>query len=246
MSSSPAEPDPQDPSPGTLWARLRPRVLKTALALGAILMLYLAFEAGRYAAGYSIVSAMHQRAMLRADIAKLKASDKALRSRVIRLETRTAGHRHEVQVVTQTISDLQARIARQAVKLAFYRNIVARGAPRIGLRIGEVHLSSGKLPLHYVVNISLLRADRPDGSVSGTMELSVDGRGPDGTTLTDRALTGKRSDQAYHFRYYQEIQEDVVLPPGFRPGHLTVTVHSHRSDTAPLTQTYPWSAISTP
>ena len=246
MSLSPPEPHPQGPSPGIPWARLRGGALKIVLALGALLVLYLVFEAGRYAAGYSILSAMHQRTMLRADIAKLKASNQALRSHVIRLETLDAGHRHEVQVVTQTISDLQARIARQAVKLAFYRNIVARGSPPIGLRIGEVHLSSGKLPLHYIVNISLLRADRPDGSVSGTVDLTVDGQGPEGTTLKDQALTGKPSDVAYHFRYYQEIQEDVVLPPGFRPARLTVTVHSHRSDIAPLTQTYPWSAISTP
>lgn len=245
MSSTPAEPH-TDAGPGRPWARLRPTALKSVLALAALLALYLVFETGRYVAGYSILAAMHQRAALQADITRLKASNQALQTRVVKLETLGADHRHEVQAVTQTISDLQARIARQAVKLDFYRNIAVKGAPPAGLRIGEVRLSSGKLPLHYVVNVSLLRADRPDGTVSGTVDLSVEGQGPDGTTLNNRMLTGQRSDLAYRFRYYQQIQEDLVLPPGFRPAQLTVTVRSHRKDIAPLTQTYPWSAVSSP
>ena len=220
--------------------------MRAVLALGGLLVLYLVFEAGRYVAGYSILSAMHQRAELQANIATLKASNEALQDHVIRLETLDAGHRHEIQVVTRTISDLQARIARQSVKLAFYRNIVTKGTPPVGLRIGEVRLSSGKMPLHYVVHVSLLRADRPDGTVSGTVDFSVDGESSNGTVLNNRALTGERSDLAYDFRYYQQIQQDLVLPPGFKPAHLTVTVRSGRKDIAPLTQTYPWSAISTP
>lgn len=246
MPADPSPSPPQEPGPDLRWTRLRCTARKIGVALGVLLALYGVFETGRYVAGYSIVSALHERTRLRSDIARLKASNRALRAHVIRLDTLDAGHRHEVEVVTQTISDLQARISRQALKLAFYRNIVARGTPPIGLRIGEVRLSSGKRPLHYVVNISLLRADRPDGSVSGTVKLSIDGQGPDGTTLSDRVLTGQRSDLAYRFRYYQEIQEHVVLPPGFKPARLTVTVQSHRQDIAPLTQTYPWSAISSP
>ncbi len=246
MPLSPAESHPQGPGSGMRWTRLRPAVTRMVLALLALLVLYLVFETGRYVAGYSILSAMHQRAALQADIAKLKASNQTLQAHVIRLETLDAGHRHEVQLVTQTISDLQARIARQSVKLAFYRNIVAKGTPPIGMRIGEVRLSSGKTPLHYVVHVSLLRADRPDGTVSGTVDFSVGGEGPNGTALSNQALTGQRSDLAYHFRYYQQMREDLVLPPGFRPARLTVTVRSSRKDIAPLIQTYPWSAISTP
>ncbi len=244
MSLRTAESHPPGHGPGMQWAR--PRAIRTALALGALLVLYLAFETGRYDAGYSILSAMHQRAALQARIAKLNASNRTLQAQVVRLETLDAGHRHEVQVVTQTISDLQARIARQSVKLAFYRNILAKGTPPIGLRIGEVRLSSGKMPLHFVVHLSLLRADRPDGTVSGTVDFSVAGEDPNGAALSNQSLTGRRADLAYRFRYYQQLQDGLVLPPGFRPAQLTVTVRSSRKDIAPLTQTYPWSAISTP
>ena len=225
---------------------LRPTAARTIAGIVAALILYLAFEAGRYMAGYNVISAMHQRAELTDDIARLRAAKRALQAQVVGLQTLNAGREREDEVVTRTISALQGKIARQAEKLAFYRGVVARGTPPIGLRIGEVRLSSGKLPLHFMVNVSLLRADRPDGNVSGTVDLSVDGQGPDGTRLSNLLLTGNRSDLSYRFRYYQELREDVVLPPGFKPARLTVTVRSSRKDIAPLSETYLWSAISAP
>ena len=246
MPGSSAEQIPGDPPVGTKWANLRPTATRTVLGIAAIIALYLAFETGRYVAGYNVISAMHERARLTADLAHFKAANRALQARVVELQTLNAGHQREDEVVTRTLSDLQGQIARQAEKLAFYRGVVAQGTPPIGLRIGEVRLSSGKLPLHYRVNISLLRADRPDGNVSGTVELTVDGQGPDGTALSGQALTGSRSALTYQFRYYQELTEALVLPPGVRPAQLTVTVRSNRKDIAPLTQAYPWNAISGP
>ena len=219
--------------------------MRIGLALGALLVLYLTFELGRYSAGYSILAAVHEHAVLAADIERLQHTQRTLEARVAELQTFNAGHAHAEEVVTHTIAQLQAQIARQSEKLAFYRGVVAQGAPPIGLRVGEVLLSPGKRPLHYRVDISLLRTDRPDGEVSGTVSLTADGRGPGGTTLGNQALLGKPTLQ-YRFRYYQEFKEDLVLPPGFSPAHLTVTVRSGHPNVAPLIQTYPWSAVSVP
>lgn len=236
-------PAPGAQNPGRPWQR---RGAKIALALGAALVLYVAFEIGRSTAGYSILESMHEHDVLRNEIALLKHDNRALQARVVELQTFNAGHAHAEQVVTRTIAQLQAQIARQREKLAFYRGVVAQGAPPIGLRVGEVLLSPGKGPLHYRVDISLLRTGRPDGEVSGTVSLTADSQGSGGATLDNRALTGKAAALKYHFRYYQEFNENLVLPPGFKPAHLTVTVRSSRRNIAPLIQTYPWSAISVP
>lgn len=225
----------------TRWRR---RLAKAGLALLAALALYVAFEIGRYTAGYSIFAARHEHSILRNEINVLKRDNHLLQAHLVGLQTVNVGHSHEEQVVTRTIAHLQAQIARQREKLAFYRGVVAHGAPPLGLRVGEVLLSSGKTPRHYQVDMSLLRADRPDGVVSGTVSLSIDGQG--GDTLSNHALTGAHAPLKYHFRYYQELKETLVLPSGFKPAHLTVTVHSDRRNVAPLIQTYPWSAVSVP
>jgi hypothetical protein len=228
-----------------LWRTI---VTVTAVIVGLI-GLGVAFEYGQYRAGYSILDSMKEHARLQSTIDHLQASNRTLQARIIQLETANAGQAREDQVVTRTISELQAQVARQTEELAFYSAVVAEGAPAIGLRVGTVRLSAAKPADHYLVNVSLVRAGKTDGMTTGTVSLTIDGQGPGGkpATLDGAALAaGGPAAVPYDFRYYQELDQAIVLPPGFHPAHLTVQVSSSRKDVAPLTQTFPWSAVVVP
>jgi hypothetical protein len=228
---------------------MRRMVLTVTLVVVGLVGLYVAFEFGRYYAGYSVVSVMKERARLHSSISQLKSTNRALQAHIIELETINAGHAREDQVVSRTIGDLQAQVARQTEELAFYRAVVAEGAPAIGVRVGTVRLASTKPAGHFLVHVSLVRAGKTDGMTTGTVSLTVDGQGPGGKaeTLDSKALSaGGAPDVTYDFRYYQEVEQTVTLPAGFRPEHLTVEVSSTRKDVAPLTQTFPWNAVAVP
>ena len=230
-------------------APMRRLILTVTVAVLVIIGLYAAFELGRYYAGYNIVSALQERAKFRQSTSQLKDSNRVLQARIIRLETMTAGHTREDQVVARTIGDLQAQVARQTEELAFYRAVVAEGAPPIGVRVGTVRLSAAKAAGNFLVHVSLVRAGKTDGMTTGTVSLAVDGQGPEGrpATLDSQALAGGgATNVTYDFRYYQDLEQTVTLPAGFRPEHLTVTVSSNRKDIAPLTQAFPWSAVVVP
>jgi len=224
-------------------------VLTIALAVAILVGLYAAFEYGRYCAGYSVISVMQERARLNDSIKQLKASNKSLQAHIIELETLTAGHTREDQVVSRTIGDLQAQVARQTEELAFYRAVVAEGAPPIGVRVGTVSLATTKQHGSFLVHVSLVRAGKTDGMTTGTVSLTIDGQDPKGkaATLDSKTLAASGDpDVTYDFRYYQEVEQTVTLPQGFRPEHLTVQVSSARKDIAPLSQTFPWSAVAVP
>ena len=230
-------------------APLRRTILAVALAIFGLAALAAAYEYGQYRAGYNIATAMQQRAQLEDSIKHLQEINGTLQSRVIQLDTANAGHTREDQVVARTIGDLQAQVARQTEELAFYRAVVAEGAPAIGVRIGTVRLAAIKPADHYTVNVSLVRAGKTDGNATGSVSLTVDGQEATGkpATLDGQTLAaGGAADMSYDFRYYEELEETVALPPGFRPEHLTVQVGSNRKDIAPLTQTFPWSAVAVP
>lgn len=230
-------------------APMRRTILTVTLAVAGLVGLYVAFELGRYSAGYSVISVLHERARLHGTIKQLKGDNRTLQARVIQLETVNAGHAREDQVVSRTIGDLQAQVARQTEELAFYRAVVAEGAPPIGVRVGTVRLAATKPPGHFVAHVSLVRAGKTEGTTSGTVSLSVDGQGPGGKPATLDAKTlagGGEPDVAYEFRYYQELEQTVTLPADFRPEHVTVQVSSNRKDVPPLTQTLPWSAVAVP
>jgi hypothetical protein len=230
-------------------APMRRMVLTIALTVLVAVGLYAAFELGRYYAGYDIVAAIQERAKLNGSIAQLKGANQALQARIIELETLNAGHAREDQVVSRTIGDLQAQVARQTEELGFYRAVVAEGAPAIGVRVGTVRLSSAKPAGHFLVHVSLVRAGKTDGMTTGSVSVTVDGQGPGGkpVTLDSQALAaGGDAKVPYDFRYYQELDQTVTLPQGFLPEHLTVEVDSGRKDVPPLTQTFPWSAVLAP
>jgi len=220
----------------------------TVIVLGLV-GLGAAFELGQYRAGYNIASAIEQRARLDDSIRHLQASNSALQARVIGLETMNAGQQREDQVVSRTIGDLQAQVARQTEELAFYRAVVAEGAPAIGVRVGTVRLAAGKPAGRFLVDVSLVRAGKTDGMTTGSVSLTVDGQGAGGkpATLDSQTLAaGSAAAVPYDFRYFQDLEQTVTLPPGFRPEHLTVEVTSSQKDVAPLTQTFPWSAVTVP
>ena len=230
-------------------APVRRMILTITVVILVIVGLYAAFELGRYYAGYNIVSAIQERARFQDSIDHLEDSNRSLQARIIRLETMTAGHTREDQVVARTIGELQAQVARQTEELAFYRAVVAEGAPPIGVRVGTVRLAAAKPAGHFLVHVSLVRAGKTDGMTTGNVSLAVDGQSLEGkpASLDSQALAvGGATDVSYDFRYYQDLEQAVTLPPGFRPEHLTVTVSSTRKDIAPLTQTFPWSAVVVP
>jgi len=227
-------------------APMRRLILTVSLAALVLLGLAAAFELGQYRAGYNIVSSVRDRARLDSTIRKLQSSNTALQGRIIALQTMDAGHSREDQVVSRTIGDLQAQVARQTEELAFYRAVVAEGAPAIGVRVGTVRLSPAKPAGHFLVEVSLVRAGKTDGMTTGNITFTVDGQDAGGkpATLASQALAG--GDLPYDFRYFQDLSQTVALPAGFRPEHLTVQVSSNRKDIAPLTQTFPWSAVFSP
>lgn len=230
-------------------APMRRTVLIVALIILGLAALGAAFEFGQYRAGYNIAAAMQERGRLDASIKQLQQTDGTLQSRVIQLETAVSGHSREDQVVARTIGDLQAQVARQTEELAFYRAVVAEGAPAIGVRVGTVRVSATKPTDHFLVDVSLVRAGKTDGMTTGSVSLTVDGQGAGGKPATLDSLTlaaGGSAGVSYDFRYYQDLEQTVALPPGFRPEHLTVQVSSPRKDVPPLTQTFPWSAVVVP
>lgn len=230
-------------------APLRRTILTVTLAVLGLVALGVAFELGQYRAGYNIVSAIQERARLGGAMRHLEAANGSLQARVIALETANSGHAREDQVVSRTIGELQAQVARQTEELAFYRAVVAEGAPAIGVRVGTVRVSAAKPADHYLVHVSLVRAGKTDGMTTGSVSLTVDGLSAAGkpATLDSQALAaGGDADVSYEFRYFEDLEQTMVLPAGFRPEHVTVRVSSSRKDVAPLSQTFPWSAVVTP
>jgi hypothetical protein len=231
------------------YAPTRRNIVIAAIALLAMFGLYVVYELGRYNAGYDRLAVAQKRTELEVEIERLEKANHQLRTQLAELDTIRVGRAREQAEVARAMGDLQAQVARQSQELAFYRGVVAQGAAAaIGVKVGQARVSAGTEPGHFVVHLSLVRSGRADAAVTGAVAVSVEGEsGGAPATLDLASLTaGKQRELPYNFRYFENFDQDVTLPTGFKPEHLAVEVHSSRKDVAPLAQTFLWSVETAP
>jgi hypothetical protein len=210
--------------------------------------LYVVYEIGRYNAGYDRQAVAQQRTELEVKIEHLEADNRSLRTKLAELDTIRLGRAREQAEVARAMGDLQAQVAKQSQELAFYRGVVAQGAANLGVKIEELRIAAASQPNVYLVHMALVRSGRAETLAAGTLLLTVDGEFAGGDkTLDLPSLTGGRQQSLrYDFRYFQDFDQELTLPAGFKPAHLVVEVHSNRKDVTPLSQTFLWSVEAAP
>ena len=215
--------------------------LRTALLIAGVLIgvlaLYVTYELGRYNAGYDRQAVAQQRTELEVQIEHLEKANREMRTRLAELDTFRVGRSRE-----------QAEVARQSQELAFYRGVVAQGAGSVGVKIEQLRITAGASPASYVVHMSLVRSGRADTPVTGNVQMSLDGTAAQGARTLDLATltAGRQRELRYNFRYLESFDQELSLPPSFKPERLNVEVSSGRRDVAPLSQTFLWNVEAAP
>ena len=207
-----------------------------ALALLALFALYVVYELGRYDAGYDRLAVSQERAEHEVDLDRLEKANRELRTRLAELDTIRVGRAREQAEVSRTIGDLQAQVARQTQELAFYRGIVAQSR----------HLARREDPAaaHLAGRASRAVPGAPDAGALGAagrrrhrLARADGGRrirtaSPAMLDLA-RAEGGKVRELPFTFRYFQNFEQEIALPAGFKPERLTVEVRSSRRAFSP-------------
>ena len=88
-----------------------------------------------------------------------------------------------------------------------------------------------------------MRSQRPEDVVTGSLALTAEGlKGEQPGSVDTGALTGgKLKELPFNFRYFQNFEQEIALPAGFKPERLTVEVRSGKKGVSPTSQTFPWN-----
>ena len=234
----------------SLVVRQRTPALQTALLIAGVLIgvfaLYVVYELGRYNAGYDRQAVAQLRTGFEVQIEHLEKDNREMRTRLAELDTIRVGRGREQAEVARTMGDLQAQVAHQSQDLAFYRGVVAQGAASVGVKIEQLRITAGQRPASFVVHMSLVRSGRAETPATGSMQLSLDGTVAEGARTLDLATltAGRLRELRYNFRYLESFDQELTVPPSFKPERLNVEVSSGRL--APLSQTFLWSVEASP
>ena len=206
-------------------------------------IIWAAYELGQIRAGYNRFQAQQRYIVLEREFNAMQEETAKLSEKVVLLETDEKIDTEAYRRVEEQLADLQEEILNQREDLAFYRGIVAD--QQTGLRIQDLELLRGADASSFTMRLVLAQAIRADRRVSGYVELNVEGI-RDGQELTlglaDLAgQAGGDSRLAFSFRYFQNLQADLVLPKGFAPARVTVKLTPNGKSAKPLEKSFNWA-----
>jgi hypothetical protein len=227
----------------TTYAPKRRVVTIVLLLLIVAASVYGMFEFGRYSAGFDSLAAFNERAKLRAEVELNETTISDLRAKVAQLESSTVGQTREREEVQRMITDLQAQVARANQELAFFRGIVTQNANSAEVKIQQARMVATAAANKFRIRVTLVQPMKPDTVVSGVVVLSVDGEldGKPGRADFATLSGGKKREIPFTFRYLENIEEEITMPPGMKPEQLLVEVKSNRRGSAPVQQSYVWT-----
>jgi hypothetical protein len=170
-----------------------------------------------------------------------------LRQRVATLNRSDQISREANRDVQDMLAEKDEQIASLRADVAFYERFVGSGAERKGLSVHSTEFTpqaGGGWRYQVVLTQSLNR-----GAVSqGELRFAVEGvRAGKLTTVNWDELhqTADAPGQHYAFRYFQRLEGSVILPPGFTPQRVKVSLRGSGGGTK-VDQAFAWTSTNTP
>ena len=143
--------------------------------------------------------------------------------------------------VRETIEDLQELIAEQNEEIRFYKGIMLPNAADKGLRIERLDISSNAPGLvKYSVLLTQV-VDKHD-FVQGDVQISLLGQvgEQEQQILLSELEKEKSEDIRFRFRYFQNINGEMLMPDGFEPRGVMVVARSSGANAQRLERRFDW------
>jgi hypothetical protein len=224
----------------------RRRAVLLALAvLSGLAILYAAFELGRYDAGFRVVDSVRGALSASGRIRGLEAVNEKQRAQLAAAEVARRVDHEGYKQVERSLGDMQSQIARLNQDLSFYRGLVQPDSV-IHVKVQQMQIVPEATAGQYRLKFVLMQTGKPANTVAGSAAISIDGlmQGTP-TSLTFAQLTpAGRISLAYSFRYFQDYDEPVRLPPGFEATRVGVEIRNSKDRDAShiFRQAFVWKA----
>jgi hypothetical protein len=224
-------------------ARVRPLLPFAGIGLVCIMLLYASFELGRYDAGFRVVDSVRGAMTTSERIHELETENAAQRTQLEAAEVSRRVDREGYKQVERSLGDMQSQIARLNQDLSFYRGLVQPVA-NVGIKVQQMQIvpeaSAGQFRLKFI----LMQVGKGKANVTGSVAVTVDGlQGGKPLSLALGQLgADAHASLAYSFRYFQDYEQLLQLPPGFEPTRVRTEIHSGRDTAHGFHQAFVWKA----
>lgn len=225
--------------PGYRWGM---RILFLALALAAVYGAYLhgASEALRHQS-----HAITERDQLAAELADSRQQVDELQQEVANLRLGAQVDQAASEDVRNEVITLKAQIAELQEDISFYRGLMSPTAENKGLTIGSLNILSTGVERHYNYKLVVQQFAANHVMLNGTLNFTIVGRQgelPMNLALKDVSPNITSHDIRLGFKYFQNIEGELVLPEGFEPLRVEIVAAARGATPARVEKKFGWLA----
>ncbi len=219
----------------------RVRIMALGLLTAAGLSGWGLHRLGYHRAGLEFQALQVERSRLAELNAELTRTNTELRERRAILERSSQVEHVAYKQLEGTVGGLQDEILELKEELAFYRGIVSPGDTGRGLTIQSLQITRRAVErgFHYklVLTQVLDNATVARGEVSMNIE-GIQNGVPRELSLQEAGSV--KSDLAFRFKYFQNLEGDLLLPEGFIPARVTVFIDAQGRKQKRLEKVFDW------
>jgi hypothetical protein len=167
-----------------------------------------------------------------------------LRRQVAILDRSSVMDQRAIEEVQETIVGLRDRIAQLEQDIVYYRQVVSAETEDTGLIISQLDIDATREANRYRYKLVLRQQDADgDTFLTGHVNINLVGsRGEEQQILPLRDLSAEQ-DQLnirLRFKYFQNIEGELVLPEGFVPDRLQIAAVSVEPVEKSINQSFSW------
>jgi len=223
---------------------VRVRLVVFLMLLAAAVSGWLLFDYGRDRAGFDSNKAKQELALQKVHIRDLNQEAAQLRSQNAILVQAGEIDRQAYSQVDSTLEELESEILELKQQVSFYSGIVSPTESK-GLRVQKFELTRDAQTSNYRYNLVLTQFVKNQHVVKGSAKMTVLGmQGAKQKSISFNAMSRPaKSHMRFRFKYFQELQGDIVLPVGFEPLRLELRAIPEGKRLKSITQTYSWAEL---
>ncbi|AUM12091.1 DUF6776 family protein [Ketobacter alkanivorans] len=244
MAKPTGSPDPQmmlvSQRQTPLWKRLLMSSLVLFLVAGGF------FIAGYYQGIREKIHVLDERAELRLETEQLKQD-------VSQLQEQAAIHKHGSELERQASErvrkeniSLQNRVSELEEAVSFYKGIMAPRKNDKGLRIERLELSSTVNKRRFKYKVVMTQVADNSSYISGSVSLNLVGvRQGVKESIPFEQLSQEQSSSGipFKFRYFQNVDGEIVVPDEFVPEQIEVIAQSKGRKATRLEKRFDWNVL---
>jgi len=212
-----------------------------AFLVAMVLFSWLTYQYGISQGMALKVEVVKERDQISAELAEANQRLSEMGQKIADLEIGGAIDERANEEVQQTIESLQDQIAQQNEEIRFYKGVMLPNVANKGLRIERLDVtpnSTGRIKYSLLLTQVVDKHDY----VQGDVEILLKGQeGAAEKSLQLSQLDREKEDEVrFRFRYFQNINGEMVIPEGFEPREFMIVAQFAGRNGQRLEKSFEW------